>query len=117
VKTTSLIIGTILLIFSCEKSNLINEYETPLCIRDKIDEIAAGEVWNPPAKIYCYRYNRQTVYYFPSRCCDVPGLLYDENCNVICSPGGGINGEGDGQCPDFFDTRTNEELIWEDTRE
>lgn len=116
-KTTILVYGTLFLILGCDKYNLTNEYEIPLCIKSKIDEIAAGEVWNPPAKIYCYSYSGQTVYYFPSRCCDIPSLLYDEDCNVICSPDGGYTGEGDGQCPDFFDTRTNGELIWEDTRE
>ena len=43
--------------------------------------------------------------------------LYDENCNKICSPDGGIAGNGDGLCPDFFTNRTNERLIWEDKRE
>ncbi len=42
--------------------------------------------------------------------------LYNENCNVICSPDGGLTGSGDGQCSDFFDTRTDEKLIWEDVR-
>jgi hypothetical protein len=42
--------------------------------------------------------------------------LYDANRNIICAPGGGFSGAGDGQCPDFFQVRTNEKLIWQDNR-
>ncbi|RLD84716.1 MAG: hypothetical protein DRJ10_00445 [Bacteroidetes bacterium] len=83
----------------------------------KIYDIAEGEVWNPPAKVYSYMYNGEIVYYFPSRCCDIPSILYDKNCNAICSPDGGITGDGNGQCSDFFNFRTNEKLIWDDIRE
>ena len=93
-----------------------NPNETPKCIEEKIDEIANGGVWNPPAKIYRYKYNGQFVYYFPPRCCDIPSTLYDKDCNIICSPDGGITGGGDGKCSDFFNSRTDELLIWEDMR-
>lgn len=109
-----LYVGLSIMLFSCNKEKLPKE--TPQCIEDKINAIADGEVWDPSAKIYSYTYNGKTVYYFPPRCCDIPSTLYDENCNVICSPDGGINGAGDGQCTDFFTTRTNEKLIWEDNR-
>ena len=98
------------LFFECEKIN------APDCIQLKIDEILAGNVWDPPAKVYQYVYNGQKVYYFPPRCCDIPSSLYDKNCNFICSPDGGISGGGDGNCPDFFSTRTDKKLIWEDKR-
>ena len=90
--------------------------EAPSCIMDKIEEIEGQSVWNPPAKIYRYQYNGATVYFVPSRCCDIMSTLYDENCNIICSPDGGITGNGDEQCPDFFTSRTNESLVWYDDR-
>lgn len=89
----------------------------PECIRQKIEAIKSAEVWNPPAKIFSYTYDDQKVYFVPSRCCDIPSVVYDEECNPICSPDGGITGKGDGKCSDFYDSRTDEELIWEDTRE
>ena len=89
---------------------------TPKCIEQKINDIAKGDVWNPPAKVVSYEYNSQTVYYFTPRCCDIPSTLYDENCNEVCSPDGGLTGSGDGTCDDFFTTRTDEKLIWEDVR-
>lgn len=98
------------LFFDCEK------VKSPYCIDDKINEIRSGHIWNPPAKIYSYIYREQTVYYLPPRCCDIPSILYDENCNEICNPDGGFSGGGDGRCPDFFSSRTNGKLIWEDIR-
>lgn len=89
---------------------------TPDCVQEMIAGIAIDDVWNPPAKVYSYTYNGQTVYYIPQRCCDIPSEVYDENCELICHPDGGFSGRGDGRCDDFFDTRTDEKLIWEDER-
>lgn len=110
------LLGVIGLLYSCEKEDDATN-GIPNCIDEKINEIKNGDVWNPPAKIYSYTYDGQTVYYFPPRCCDIPSSLYDKNCNLICSPDGGITGGGDGSCADFFSERTDEKLIWEDTRE
>jgi hypothetical protein len=98
----------------CEKEEVSKG--TPECIEKKIDELANAPVANPPAKVYSYQYKGKTVYYIPAKCCDIPSELYDADCNIICSPDGGLTGKGDGRCPDFFETRTKEKLIWEDTR-
>lgn len=71
---------------------------------------------NPPARITRYRWHERTVYFVPQRCCDIPSMLYDEGGAVICLPDGGIHGRGDGKCADFFDTRSDEHLIWADAR-
>lgn len=60
--------------------------------------------------------HRNAVYYVPPICCDVSAELYDRNGSLICSPDGGIAGDGDGKCPDFFDARTDEKRVWADTR-
>ncbi len=99
---------------SCNNEEI--QKEIPKCIKDKIVEIEEQVVWNPPAKIYSYQFKGETVYNIPQRCCDIMSTLYDENCNIICSPDGGIAGNGDGQCPDFFISRSDERLIWEDER-
>ena len=109
---TLLIFGIVFILNSCNKLDLPKD--TPKCIVDKIEDIADGDGWNPVAKIYSYNYNGQKVYFFPSHCCDVPSRVYDGNCNLICSPDGGLTGSGDGLCNDFFSTRTDEILIWED---
>lgn len=82
-----------------------------------IQELEQATPANPPAKIYRYTYKGQEVYFLTGRCCDIPSKLYDMNGNVLCKPDGGITGKGDGRCPDFFEKRSNEALIWEDKRQ
>ena len=86
-------------------------------LNELIQQLQEEKPANPPAKIYRYTYNDQEVYYLTSRCCDVPSKLYDMYGNVLCEPDGGITGRGDGRCPDFFEERKDETLIWEDKRE
>ncbi|TSC78333.1 MAG: hypothetical protein G01um101433_274 [Parcubacteria group bacterium Gr01-1014_33] len=88
----------------------------PSWIKKLITEEESDRVANPPASLTQFEYKNQTVYYLPSRCCDIPSILYDENGNVICSPDGGFTGRGDGKCSDFFKTRQNGKVIWKDTR-
>jgi hypothetical protein len=86
-------------------------------LSEMIRELEEEAPANPPAKVYRYFYNDQEVYYLTSRCCDITGKVYDVEGNLLCEPDGGITGQGDGRCPDFAETRTNETLIWEDKRE
>ncbi|MDB5263739.1 MAG: hypothetical protein JWQ14_3022 [Adhaeribacter sp.] len=88
----------------------------PACVKEKIDELKNKPTQNPPAKVWQYQYMGKTVYYIPPACCDQVSKLYDENCNFICAPDGGITGRGDGKCPEFFATRQNGILVWEDKR-
>jgi hypothetical protein len=90
--------------------------DLPFCVKSEIRVITDQEVSNPPARIYSYTYNSKKVYFIPQRCCDIPSILLDEDCNVICHPDGGITGGGDGRCRDFFDVRQDEKLVWEDKR-
>ncbi len=110
----------VLMSAGCQKEEVAKAEEglkgLPPCIQAKIDEIAAQEVANPPVRVYSYQYGGKKVYYFTSQCCDAYSELYDESCTLICAPEGGITGRGDGLCPDFFSTRTDEELVWADPR-
>ena len=62
--------------------------------------------------IWRYEYKGMTVYYIVAPCCDQLNILYDENGKQICAPDGGYSGQGDGHCPDFFQEKKNEKLIW-----
>jgi hypothetical protein len=86
-------------------------------LNNLIQQLRQEKAANPPAKIFRYTYRNKVVYYLTSRCCDIPGKVYDIAGNVLCEPDGGITGKGDGRCPDFFDERTDEIIIWEDKRE
>jgi hypothetical protein len=92
------------------------EPEIPAWLKESISAFEKEKPANPPVKIYRYQYKEQLVYFIPGRCCDIPGAVYNVEGQQLCQPDGGITGRGDGKCADFFDSRTNEKLIWEDLR-
>ena len=73
-------------------------------------------VANPPASVTRYEYKGEIVYFVPPRCCDVWSDLYRADGTTLCHPNGGLTGNGDGRCPDFFAARKNEHVIWQDPR-
>jgi hypothetical protein len=89
---------------------------SPKWLQDMVTTFQKDPAGNPPQSIRQYEYNGQTVYYVPPQCCDQFSKLYDASGTVICAPDGGFTGQGDGRCPDFFQLRTKEKLIWEDPR-
>ena len=101
-------------IYSCH--SLTAQQETSSCIQKKIATFKKQPLANPPIGVFQYSYNGNLVYYVSAPCCDQYTTLYDENCNIICHPSGGITGKGDGKCPDFFEKRTDEKIIWQDHR-
>lgn len=88
----------------------------PPWLTRQIEDFKQAKPANPPVKIYRYLYRNEPVYYISRRCCDIPGALFTVEGQQLCQPDGGITGKGDGKCPDFFTTRTQEELVWEDLR-
>jgi hypothetical protein len=102
----------LILFINCQKND-----EVPAWVNEKIEQFKSEPVTNPPRSIYQYEYNGQTVYFIPQICCDIPSILYDASGNELCSPDGGISGTGDGNCPDFMETKTKEKLIWQDIRQ
>lgn len=110
-----LIIGTILLgFYSCKKIDLPKG--TPACIESKIRKISRQKVFNPPAIVALWEFEGKNYYYFTSDCCDQFSTLYDEDCNVVCHPDGGLTGMGDGKCPDFSNGIIKKSIIWQDKR-
>ena len=82
----------------------------------QIENFEKDKPANPPVKIYSYHYNGEIVYYITGRCCDIPSSLFSVEGQQLCQPDGGYTGKGDGKCADFFDNRTEENLVWEDSR-
>ena len=91
---------------SCDQTDLISKENCPSCFKSIIDQS------NPPLEIWRYVYNNQLVYLTKPDCCDQYEQVFTSNCSLICAPGGGIAGKGDGKCPDFYDNATNGLLIW-----
>ena len=88
----------------------------PKWLEDKIQQHLQAQKANPPIHIYSYRYEGQKVYFETAPCCDQFTNLYDAKGNLLCHPDGGITGRGDGKCPDFGKSRTEERLVWQDPR-
>lgn len=88
----------------------------PLWLQELIERFEMADVLYSPLAVWQYRYDGELTFYVPPRCCDVMSVLYDVYGVRICHPGGGFSGNGDGYCPGFFDERTDEVLIWEDSR-
>lgn len=88
----------------------------PAWVDQLITDFEKAPVGNPPLSIWRYEYNGQVVYFVPAHCCDIPSVLYDADGNALCEPDGGIDGQGDGHCSDFFSERKDEQLVWQDIR-
>ncbi len=107
-----LITGLFYLNTACKKT----EYVLPDCIAYKIEQIKQEPVRNPPASVWMYIHMGRVYYYIPPFCCDQYSILMDENCRIICAPGGGITGHGSGNCPGFVSKLSKGILIWRDER-
>lgn len=81
-----------------------------------ITQMQNGPPGNPPLSLWRYTYNGMTVYYLPPQCCDQFSVLYDGKRNRICAPDGGMTGNGDGRCADFYQKRSAQKLLWQDKR-
>ena len=106
----------IFLTIAAEKCKRNQEEKIPACIQQKIDQIKKEPKWNPPAEVHEYNYQGKKVFYFSSNCCDQYNIVYDENCNYLCAPSGGITGKGDGKCVDFNENAKEVRLVWKDER-
>lgn len=88
----------------------------PGWLEARIQQLSAERRQNPPARIMRYRFEGQVVYYETLGGGDQYSNLYDQSGKIICHPEGGITGKGDGNCRYFTKRRTEERLVWQDSR-
>lgn len=88
----------------------------PPCIEAKIDDIKKQPEQHPPASVEEFNYNSKRAFLFSAECCDQYNQAFDENCNYICAPSGGITGKGDRKCEDFKDKARLVRVVWKDER-
>ena len=93
-----------LLFVSCEKLDVPKD--TPACIKAKI------RAEDKPLSISRWNVDGKTYYAIRPDCCDAFNEIWDEQCNYICAPSGGITGQGDGNCPAWSEVGVYT-LIWE----
>ncbi len=107
------LIAILILLASCVQAT---QSTNPAWLDQLIKKYESDPATNPPLSIWKYEYNGQAVYFVPQHCCDITSLLYDAQGTILCAPDGGITGKGDGKCSDFFEKRTGEQLVWQDSR-
>ncbi len=90
--------------------------DIPECMAIKIEAMKSVPPAEPRRQVVRYLYNGHPVYYISAPCCDRMNELYDEQCNLVCSPDGGFTGMGDGRCPEFNQLKSSPVVIWEDDR-
>lgn len=84
----------------------------PVCLREMIEKAKRDTPPTVPIQIDQYTHQNKTVYYVTADCCDFFNVVYSDNCQNICAPGGGFTGKGDGKCPDFFKEATFVKTLW-----
>ncbi|MGJ8592588.1 MAG: DUF6970 domain-containing protein [Aquaticitalea sp.] len=113
-KTNHMYILLILIsLFSCKPTQ--QKSEQPSCISEKVESLKSQPVQNPPAEVWKWESEGNIFYYFNAACCDQFSKLYNEKCEIVCAPDGGMTGRGDGKCPDFS-SGISKTLIWKDER-
>lgn len=88
----------------------------PVCVRVLVEKFQSEPVTNPPRSVYRYIYQGKKVYYVGGVCCDQYSDLYNDSCRIMGHPDGGITGRGDGKIKDFGTEKSDEKLMWADTR-
>jgi hypothetical protein len=83
----------------------------PDCIEKKIQAAKNNTAQILPESIDEYKYNGRHVYLVAGGCCDIPSVLFDSDCNIICS-WGGLAGGTTGSCPDFSQTAWHLRTLW-----
>lgn len=103
-----LLFGLLAILLSCSSQQ--DKIRLPRWLHDKIVQAER----NPGSfeEVWVYKYKGQSVYLFLPGCCDRYSELYDESGKLICKPGGGITGKGDGKCRNFIKKRKYGVLLW-----
>ena len=112
-KTILTLIVICFLFFSCSNKNgNKNIGALPSCLVKQIESFDKKQSANPPVQIDEYMYKDKRVFLFTADCCDQYNTVYDEQCNAICSPSGGLEGRGDRKCEDFSKEARLIKKIW-----
>ncbi len=88
-------------LFSCEKLDVPDG--TPSCIKQKIRKMENDPERYGGLKIERWDHEGKSYYLFPPprHSADMYVDLFDPYCEYVCSPYGGIHGNGSGTCPDL----------------
>ena len=105
-----------LLAFQCSHAASEPGPQCTASIQTKIAELQALPKSNPAYEVWQYTFRGQKMYLVTASCCDQYETLYDACLNVLCAPSGGLSGQGDGRCPEFYRLAADRQLVWRDPR-
>ncbi|MCA9050137.1 MAG: hypothetical protein KDA89_15480 [Planctomycetaceae bacterium] len=88
----------------------------PPWLQEQITQLRQEHDETVPVMVQRAVYNGRTVYYTSAGVPDGFGTLYDEKGTLLGHPDGGIDGNGDGRCSDYFDVATNVVTVWQSAR-
>jgi hypothetical protein len=84
----------------------------PEWVQQQIAAFEANPAQAAAIEIWRLQYRGQDTFHFVSNCCDRYNPLYDSTGKVLCSPTGGVTGQGDGQCVGALHTSPERVRIW-----
>lgn len=107
----AMLAGITLMMNACKKVTI--EADVSSCLERKIRDIKKEENRTLPIEVWQWKVDGENYYYISAECCDMYNMLYDDNCNAVCAPDGGLSGQGDGNCPEFKGP-IEKTLIWKE---
>jgi hypothetical protein len=113
----AMLFGLLAVINTCHEKEKDPEpicwFESP-CIYEKITQIMSEPVRNPKVSVTFIRTQSGYYYLISGYCCDVPSVLLDHDCKVVCHSDGGIATRSE-SCPELAN-EIERYVIWEDKR-
>ncbi len=104
--TTISFLVLLLVLSGCEKTE-----ETP-DIPNAIQQKIQNQQNNCLERVEKYSFEGEDAYLFVTNCPDSYINLYNTSGKLICSPSGGMTGEGDAACPNFYTDAKFIKTIW-----
>lgn len=104
---------------ACEKPVLVPECIQYMLPHDGEFTEEASEFIADPIQardvvaVYRFTDGKEIYYEIELGCCDQFTELYNQNCELVCFPRGGITGGGASDCPDWVDALDEGVLIWQ----
>lgn len=97
---------------SLRAQGTVSPGDTPAWLQQRIAAFASQPDRAWPIEIWQLTHRGRAAYFEISPCCDQYNPLFDAQGKQLCSPNGGIVGEGDGRCPFPADAGTPILRVW-----
>jgi hypothetical protein len=105
-------LGTVLLLWSCEKSDLPGNL--PNCVKTEVEKFQDDQKNCDNASVIEFKFQGETVYVLSQGNCIADGgaTVINNSCEEVCFLGG-FAGITDCNGENFYETATEVQVIWE----